>query len=273
MKISSAKDEENAPESSKVELIRHSAAHVLAEAVKELFPDVKLGIGPAIENGFYYDFDLKHTFTPEDLEKIEQRMKEIIKRNEKFERFESTKKKAEEILKDEPYKLELLKELDKPTFYKNGEFIDLCKGPHVNYTPAIKAFKLTKVSGAYWKGNSDNKQLQRIYGLAFKTKDELNNYLKLLEEAEKRNHLHLGKKLDLFSFHSEAPAMPFWHNNGMIIKNELIKFWRELHQQENYQEIETPIILDKELWLKSGHWDNYKENMYFTKVDNRDFAV
>ena len=257
-----------------LEALRHSASHVLAQAVLELFPKVKLAIGPAIENGFYYDFDKKDGFSPEDLEKIEKKMKEIIKSDLKIEKIDATKQKARTILKDQPYKLELLEDLKtKPIFYKQGNFIDLCAGPHLKSTKEIKSFKLLSTAGAYWKGDSKNKMLQRIYGTAFPEKEELKSYLHMLEEAKKRDHKKLGEKLNLFSFHEEGPGFPFFHPKGTILRDQLVNFWKDIHKRDNYQEIKTPIILNKELWLKSGHWDNYKENMYFTKIDNKDYAV
>lgn len=256
-----------------LEKLRHSCSHVLAQAVKRLFPNAKLGIGPAIEEGFYYDFD-NVEFKEEDLERIEKEMRRIIKENHAFKETDVTKKKAEEMLKEEPYKLELLQELKgKITFYQNGNFIDLCRGPHIKTTGEIKAFKLTRIAGAYWKGDSNRPMLQRIYGIAFKTEKEIKDYLTLLEEAEKRNHVRIGKELGLFSMHEEGPGFPFFHPKGMIIWYELMKYWKEEHNKEGYQEVKTPIILNKRLWEQSGHWDHYKENMYFTKIDNKDFAV
>lgn len=257
--------------------LRHSASHVLAEAVKELFPEVKLAIGPAIEDGFYYDFDKETPFTPEDLKNIQKKMREIIKKNEKFEKIEMSYAEAKKQLKDEPYKLELLKELkdkgEKISFYKSGNFMDLCAGPHVESTGDIKAYKLLKVAGAYWRGNSDNKQLQRIYGTAFESKEELKEYLRLREEAEKRDHRKLGKKLELFSFHEEAPGMAFFLPKGMIVWNELVGFWRKEHEKAGYVEIKTPILMNRHLWETSGHWDNYRENMYTTVIDDMDYAI
>ncbi|MBU1204055.1 MAG: threonine--tRNA ligase [Nanoarchaeota archaeon] len=255
-----------------LEVLRHSASHVLAIAVKNLYPDVKLGIGPAIEDGFYYDFDnLK--ISEGDLDKIEKKMKEIIKKNLKFERIEKTIAEAKKSLKDEPYKLDLLKELKKPIFYKTGDFIDLCSGPHVKTTGEIKAFKLLKLAGAYWRGDSKNKMLTRIYGAAFETKKELDDYLKSLEEAKLRDHRKIGKEMDLFSFSEYGPGFPFWHHKGLFIFNQLIEFWREKHYECGYQEIKTPIILNRELWDKSGHWKLYKENMYVTKIDDKECAI
>ena len=270
----------NTPE--KIEIIRHSAAHVLAAAVLEMFPEARLAIGPAIENGFYYDFDLPRTLIPEDLEILEGKMKEIIKKNYPFEKAEIS---TEEALKDfkkagQDYKIELIKDLKeegetKVYIYKSGSLVDLCHGPHLDSTGEINsdAFKLTKISGAYWKGDEHNKMLQRIYGIAFESKKELDEYLQMMEEAEKRNHVKLGRELKLFSTHAEGPGFPFFHPNGMIIWNALIDYWREEHAREGYQEISTPIILNKALWEKSGHWDHYKDNMYFTKIDDADYAV
>jgi len=257
-----------------LEKLRHSVSHILAIAVKELYPKIKLGIGPAIEDGFYYDFDnLK--LSPEDLKKIEKRMKEIIKRKLDFKKVKATKAKAKTLLKDEPYKLDLLKELkdDEIYFYETGNFTDLCKGPHMKNTSEIKAFKLLKIAGAYWRGDSKNPMLIRIYGTAFPTEKELQDFLIKREEAEKRNHIKLGKQMDLFSFQKEGPGFPFFHPKGMIVWNELLKYWNEEHDEEGYQQVKTPIILNRELWEKSGHWDHYKENMYFTKIDDQDYAV
>jgi threonyl-tRNA synthetase len=254
--------------------LRHSASHVLAQAVLELFPKVKIAIGPPIENGFYYDFDKPEGFTPEDLNKIEKRAKEIIRQDLKIKKVLKTKEEAKKILKGQPYKLELLAELKgKPSFYQQGDFIDLCKGPHVKSTREIKAFKILSTAGAYWRGDSKNKMLQRIYGTAFYDKKDLKKYLFMLEEAKKRDHKKLGEQLDLFSFHEEGPGFPFFHPKGMTVYNEIVEFWKQIHNNWEYKEIKTPIILNKELWLKSGHWDNYKENMYFTKIDKKDYAV
>ncbi|MFH1592625.1 MAG: threonine--tRNA ligase [Candidatus Woesearchaeota archaeon] len=255
--------------------LRHSAAHVLAAAVKRLFPNVKLAIGPAIEEGFYYDFENKKPFIPEDLEKIEKEMKKIIKENLLFKRIKKTRKEAENILRDEPYKLELLKDIpdDNIFFYSNGDFIDLCAGPHVKTTKDVKAVKLLKIAGAYWKGDSKNKQLQRIYGIAFPSKKELDDFLKNIKEAEKRDHRKIGKQMELFSIHGEAPGMAFFHGNGNFIWDKLSEFMIFEMEKLGYEMNRTPIILNKELWLKSGHWDHYKENMYFTKIEGADYAV
>lgn len=257
------------------EVFRHSASHVLAIAAKRAFPGIKLTIGPAIDDGFYYDFDVSKPFTPKDLEKLEDEMKKVISEDIVFERIDVDSKEAKEKQKHEPYKLEMIDELgdEQITLYKNKEFIDLCKGPHVPSTGKIKAFKLTKIAGAYWRGDAKNKQLQRVYGVAFPDKKELKQYLHILEEAEKRNHRKIGKDLDLFSIHEEGPGFPFFHPKGMVIINELIDFWKKEHKKAGYVEVKTPIILNRSLWEQSGHWDHYKDNMYFTKIDNMDFAV
>lgn len=260
-----------------IDTLRHSAAHVLAHAVVNLWPDAKPTIGPVVEGGFYYDFDKKAAFVPEDLKKIEQEMRRIIKKNEKFERIELTEKKAKEMFKDNKYKLELIdefvKEGGKLTAYREGDFVDLCRGPHIESAGLIKGFKLTKISSAYWRGDSKNASLQRIYGIAFPTKEELKEHLRLMEEAEKRDHRKIGQQMELFSIHEEAPGMPFFHDKGTFIYNKLAGFMREKLAARNYEENRTPIMLNKELWLKSGHWDHYKENMYFTKIDEGDFAL
>lgn len=257
-----------------MEVVRHSAAHILAIAVKRLFPDVKLGIGPAIENGFYYDFDKKAPFRPGDLSKIEAEMQKVIMADIPFERIELTRARAKNMFRHEPYKLELIEELKKLTAYRTGkEFVDLCKGPHVPSTSWIKAFKLMKIAGAYWKGDSSKQQMQRIYGVAFSTRKELDDYITLLEEAEKRDHRAIGKELDLFSFQLEAPGMAFFHARGMIVLNEIVKFWKEEHKKAGYEEVRTPILLNKRLWEQSGHWEHYKDNMYFTKIDDKDYAL
>ncbi|MCL6519592.1 MAG: threonine--tRNA ligase [Armatimonadetes bacterium] len=255
--------------------LRHSAAHILAQAVKELYPEVKLGIGPAIEDGFYYDFDRKGGFSPEDLEKIEARMREIIAADLPFEKKEISKEEAFSLFADEPYKLDLLREIEEPvvTVYSQGSFIDLCRGPHLPSTGLVKAFKLLSVAGAYWRGNSKNPMLQRIYGTAFPTQKELDEYLKRLEEAKKRDHRKIGKDLDLFSFHEEGPGFPFWHPKGAIVYNQIIDFWRQEHQKRGYLEIRTPMILNESLWRQSGHWETYRDNMYFLEIDDQTYAV
>ncbi|NLM43186.1 MAG: threonine--tRNA ligase [Clostridiales bacterium] len=258
--------------------LRHTSAHILAQAVKRLYPNVKLAIGPAIENGFYYDFDSEKAFTEADLEIIQKEMEKIIKEDYKLERFVLPREEAIKLMeeKGETYKVELIKELKEDeviSFYKQGEFLDLCAGPHVPSTGKVKAFKLLNVAGAYWRGNEKNKMLQRIYGTAFMKKSQLDEYLNMLEEAKRRDHRKLGKELDLFSIQEEGPGFPFFHPKGMILRNILEDFWRKEHKKKGYQEIKTPIILNADLWHRSGHWDHYKENMYFTKIDEQDFAV
>ena len=259
------------------EIYNHSSSHIMALAVKRLFSDVKFGIGPAIENGFYYDFDLKSSFSEEDLKKIEEEVNRIIKEDLKFERFEIDFNQALEVFKDQPYKLEMINDIkekgEKLSYYKVGEFTDLCRGPHLESTGKIKAFKILKASGAYWKGDSKNKQLQRIYGLSYPSQTELKEYLTKLEEAQKRDHRKIGKELDLYSFQEEAPGMPFFHANGTFIWNTLVDFVSDKMIKRNYEINKTPIILNQSLWLQSGHWDHYKDNMYFTKIDDQDFAV
>lgn len=259
-------------------IYRHSASHILAQAVKRLYPNVKLGIGPAIENGFYYDFDTENPFTPEDIEEIEEEMKLIIKEDLPFERIivnkEEAIKRFEE--REEVYKIELVKDLPQDaeiSFYKQGDFIDLCAGPHVLSTGKIKVFKLLSLAGAYWRGDERNKMLQRIYGTAFLKKTDMDQYLNRMEEAKKRDHRKLGKELDLFSLQDEGPGFPFFHPKGMIIRNKLEDFWRIEHNKRGYQEIKSPIILHESLWRQSGHWDHYRENMYFTSIDNEKYAV
>jgi len=257
---------------------RHTSSHILAQAVKRLFPSTKLAIGPAIENGFYYDFDSDRTFTPEDLEKIEAEMKKIIKEDLTVERFELPREEAIKFMSErgETYKVELINDLPEDaviSFYKQGEFVDLCAGPHVPSTGKIKAFKLLNVAGAYWRGNEKNKMLQRIYGTSFTKKSDLDEYLNRLEEAKKRDHRKIGKELDLFQIMDEGPGFPFFLPKGMVLRNILEDFWREEHKKRGYQEIKTPIILSEELWHRSGHWDHYKDNMYFTKIDDHDYAI
>ncbi len=262
-----------------IENIRHSLSHLMAMAVMEIFPNVKFGIGPVIDNGFYYDFEIPRPFTPEDIQKIEKRMKKIIKQNIKFEKIEVTNDEAEKISVDQKYKMELIKDLideKKPlSYYKSDKFIDLCGGPHVNSTKEINAdaFKLMKIAGAYWRGDEKNPMLQRIYGVAFETKKQLEDYLKLQEELKKRDHRKLGKDLDLFSFHDVAPGAPFWHPHGMTIIRELEAFWRKIHDTNGYQETSTPILNKKELWEKSGHWEHYADDMFRLKVGEQEFAL
>lgn len=261
-----------------ISIVRHTCSHVLAQAVKRLYPEAKLAIGPSIDNGFYYDFDREAGFTPEDLEALEKEMKKIIKENLKISTFTKPREEAIEFMKEkgEPYKVELIEDLPEDSsisFYEQGEFVDLCAGPHILYTKGIKAFKLTSVAGAYWRGNEKNKMLTRIYGTAFFTKDELEEYLNMIEEAKKRDHRKLGRELGLFTMMEEGPGFPFFMPNGMILKNTLIDYWRQIHTREGYVEVSTPIMLNRQLWETSGHWDHYKENMYTTEIDDTDFAV
>jgi len=257
---------------------RHTTSHILAQAVKRLYSDVKLAIGPAIDNGFYYDFDSENSFTTEDLEKIEKEMEKIIKEDLSLERFTLPRSEAIKFMdeKGESYKVELIEDLpegEEISFYKQGDFVDLCPGPHRPSTGRVKAIKLLSVAGAYWRGSEKNKMLQRIYGTAFSKKSELDAYVNMLEEAKKRDHRKLGKELDLFMLADEGPGFPFFLPKGMVIRNLLEDFWRNEHRKRGYQEIKTPIILNQELWHRSGHWDHYKENMYFTKIDEQDYAV
>ena len=258
--------------------IRHTASHVLAQAVKRLYPETKLAIGPAIDDGFYYDFDREGGFTPEDLEKLEAEMTKIVKENLPVKPFVLPRDEAVRFMEEkaEPYKVELIQDLpDEETisFYQQGEFVDLCAGPHIMYTKGVKAFRLTSIAGAYWRGSEKNKMLTRIYGTAFANKTDLENYLTMMEEAKKRDHRKLGKELGLFMFAEEGPGFPFFLPKGMTLKNTLIDYWREIHQREGYQEVSTPIILSRKLWENSGHWDHYKDNMYTTVIDEEDYAV
>ena len=258
--------------------IRHTAAHVMAQAIQHLFPDVKFAIGPAIANGFYYDLDSEHTFTPENLQAIEKEMAKIVKQNIPLQRAELPRSEALAMFaaKDEKYKVELINDLPEDAIistYTQGDFTDLCAGPHCPSTGRVKAFKLQSIAGAYWRGNEKNKMLQRIYGTAFPSKEELDAYLHMLEEAAKRDHRKLGKELDLFAIMDEGPGFPFFLPNGMVIRNELINYWRQVHRRYGYEEIKTPMILSRKLWETSGHWDHYKENMYFTQIDEQDYAI
>ncbi len=258
--------------------LRHTASHILAQAVKRLFPDTKLAIGPSIKDGFYYDFDRDHPFTEEELATLEDEMRKIVKENLKLERFVLSREEGIALMeeKGEPYKVELIRDLPEDevlSFFKQGDFVDLCAGPHVTYTSAVKAFKLTSVAGAYWRGNEKNKMLTRIYGTAFSSKPDLEAHLARIEEAKKRDHRRLGKELGLFAIMEEGPGFPFFFPKGMILKNELIDYWREIHTREGYKEISSPILLNRQLWETSGHWDHYKENMYTTVIDETDFAV
>lgn len=261
-----------------VEIIRHTSAHALAQAVSRIYGEVNFGVAPVIENGFYYDIDLPITISAEDLPRIEQEMLTIVNENLKIERVEISRKEAERIFteKNDHLKLEILRDIpadDQVTIYKQGDFVDLCRGPHLPSTGWIKAFKLTHVSGAYWRGDSNNQVLQRIYGVTFSSKMELEEYLANMEEAAKRNHRKLGGELELFMFSEEAPGMPFYLPNGQIIRNELELFLRELQQRCDYHEVRTPFMMNQRLWENSGHWDHYKENMYFSEVDHAKFAL
>lgn len=260
------------------EIARHSAAHILAQAVKRLYGDINLGVGPVIENGFYYDMDLPSSVNIEDLRKIEKEMKKIINENIKIERVEVSREEAAKLFQEmnDRLKLELLEAIpsgESVTLYKQGEFVDLCRGPHLPSTGYLKAFQLTHVSGAYWRGDSNNQVLQRIYGVAFSSQKELEEYLHFVEEAAKRNHRKLGSELELFMFSEEAPGMPFYLPKGQMIRNELEAFLREIQKEYKYQEVRTPFMMNQEVWERSGHWGHYKDNMYFSEVDNKSFAL
>jgi len=257
---------------------RHTTSHILAQVVKRLYPNTELAIGPSIQDGFYYDFDFKSTFTNEDLEAVESEMKKIVKENFEIHRFTLNRAEAIAFMQErgEKYKVELIEDLpedEEISFYKQGEFVDLCAGPHLLSTKNVKAFKLTAVAGAYWRGSEKNKMLTRIYGTSFPKSSELEDYLTRIEEAKKRDHRKLGKELGLFTIMDEGPGFPFFLPKGMILKNLLIDYWRKLHEREEYVEISTPIMLNRELWETSGHWDHYKDNMYTTKIDEEDFAI
>ncbi len=262
------------------EIYRHTSSHILAHAVKRLYDQVKLGIGPPIKDGFYYDFDLEHSLSDNDLYKIKDEMNMIIEEDLPIERQIYERDEAIKLFKEmgEEYKIELIEDLEEGeqiTCYRQGDFIDLCQGPHLPSTGKVKAsaIDLLKVAGAYWRGDEDRQMLQRIYGTSFVKKSQLEDYLQKLEEAKKRDHRKIGRELELFTLHEEGPGFPFYHNNGMIIMNELINFWRKEHRKAGYQEISTPIILNRSLWERSGHWDHYQENMYFTEIDDEDFAI
>ncbi|MCK4271758.1 threonine--tRNA ligase [bacterium] len=255
----------------------HSCAHVMAQAVKEIFPAAKLGIGPAIASGFYYDFEVAEPFSPENLKTIEKRMQDIIKSDLSIIREEMPKENAVKIFKDlgEPYKLELLSDIedDRVTIYAQDGFRDLCRGPHLPSTGKLGAVKLLGVAGAYWRGDERNSVMQRIYGIAYPQKAQLRKHVEKLEEAKKRDHRKLGRQLDLFSFHEQAPGFPFWHHKGLVIFDECVKYWKKVHKRDGYQLVQTPLILSDDLWRCSGHWDNYKEAMYFTEIDNIGYAI
>ncbi len=259
-------------------VLRHTTAHVLAQAVKRLYPETKLAIGPAIAEGFYYDMDREGGFTEEDLAKIEAEMKKIVKENLKLETFTLPRDEAIKFMKErnEDYKVQLIEDLPEDasiSFYKQGEFTDLCAGPHVLYTKQCKAFKLTSIAGAYWRGDEHNKMLTRIYGTAFESKEDLEKYLNMLEEAKKRDHRKIGRELGIFMFSDEGPGFPFFLPNGMVLKNTLMSYWREIHVPAGYKEISTPQILNRHLWETSGHWEHYKDNMYTTMIDDQVYAI
>ena len=257
---------------------RHTASHVLAQAVKALYPDAKLAIGPAIDNGFYYDFDCAESFTTDDFKKIEKEMERVIKANYPLERFELPRAEALELMqsKGEPYKVELINDLPEDaviSFYRQGDFVDLCAGPHLPSTGYVKAVKIMSVAGAYWRGSEKNKMLQRLYATAFPKKADLEAYVQQLEEAKKRDHRKLGRELDLFDVLDEGPGFPFFYPKGMVLRNILEDYWRKIHREHGYEEIKTPMILNRALWERSGHWDHYRENMYTTRIDDTDFAI
>lgn len=260
------------------EIFWHTSAHMLAQAIKRLFPDAKFAIGPAIKDGFYYDIDMDHRLVPEDLEKLEQEMKKIAKENFELERSVMSREEALKYMDErgEVYKVELISELpegEEISFYTEGEFTDLCRGPHLPNTKRVKAVKLTSIAGAYWRGDEKKPMLQRIYGISFEKQKELDAHLEMIEEAKKRDHRKLGKELDIFTMHNEGPGFPFFHPKGMVLWNTIQNFWRDEHQKRGYGEIKTPLILNEDLWHQSGHWDHYKENMYFTEIDGGDYAI
>lgn len=260
------------------EAYRHTSSHIMAQAIKNIWKDAKLAIGPAIDNGFYYDIDLDYKITEAELKQIEKEMKKIMKAGLPLERFELPREEAIAFMKErnEDYKVELIENLPEDeiiSFYKQGDFVDLCAGPHLEKTSQVKAIKLTSVAGAYWRGDSNNKMLQRIYGTSFPSQEELDAYITKMEEAKKRDHRKIGKEMDLFAIYEEGPGFPFFMPKGMVVRNELEKFWRAEHQKRGYEEIKTPIILNEELWHTSGHWDNYKDNMYFTTIDEENYAI
>ena len=257
-----------------LEVLNHSTSHLLAEAIQELYPDALFGFGPAIENGFYYDIDFKEPIVEEDLAKIEKKMHELAGKDERIVRQVLSKKEALEVFKNNPYKIELIQDIDEDiTTFTQGNFVDLCRGPHIMSTGLIKHFKLLSLAGAYWRGNSKNKQLVRIYGTSWFSAEDLNNYLNLIEERKKRDHRLLGKQLNLFMLSEYGPGFPFWLPNGMTIRTEIENMWKRVHRKYDYLLIDTPIMLSKELWITSGHWDHYKDNMYTTEIDEKEFAV
>lgn len=258
-----------------LDTLNHSASHIMAAAIKRLYPQVKFAIGPSIKNGFYYDMDLESPIAPEDLKAIEKEMEKIIRQNIRFEKSEMTKQEASAFFSENPYKVELIRDIPdaKVSIYKTGDFVDLCAGPHVESTGKIGAFKLLSIAGAYWRGNEKNKMLTRIYGTSFFSKENLKAYLDKIELAKRSDHRVIGKDLELFSFHDEAPGFPFFHPKGMILQNAILQYWRQEHLAEGYSEIKTPVILSNELWRTSGHWDNYKDNMYFVQIEECEYAV
>jgi len=258
-----------------ISILNHSTSHIMAEAIKKVFPDAKFAIGPSIKDGFYYDFETKKNVSAEDLRLIEKEMKRIIKEDNRFEKSEVSKEKAKKLFKGNPYKIELINDIEgnKVSIYTSGDFTDLCSGPHVPSTGKVKAFKLLSVAGAYWRGDEKNKMLVRIYGAAFFSSEELKEHMEKLDLAKRSDHRKIGRDLDIFSFNYEAPGFPFFHPNGMVLMNTILDYWKEEHEKEGYKEIKTPILLSNELWKTSGHWDNYKENMYFVKIDENDFAI
>ena len=257
-----------------MEVFRHSTAHLLAQAVVELFPQAKPTIGPVVEEGFYYDFDIEHHFTPEDLSNIEQKMHEIVKKDCKVERIELSGSEARKMFKNNPYKIEIIEETKEPTSaYQQGNFLDLCRGPHIPSTGKIQAFKLTKIAAAYWRGSPKNTQLQRIYGISFPEKSTLDAHLKLIEEAEKRDHRKLGKELEWFNFFEESPGAPFFYPKGTIIYNQLVNFIKEEYKKRGYQEVITPLLYEKSLWLTSGHWEHFKDNMFTLESEGKEYAL
>ena len=264
--------EKSSPEA--LEVLNHSTSHLLAEAIQELYPDALFGFGPAIENGFYYDIDFKEPIVEEDLAKIEKKMRELASKDERIVRQVLSKKEALEVFKNNPYKIELIQGIDEDiTTFTQGKFVDLCRGPHIMSTGQIKHFKLLSLAGAYWRGDSKNKQLVRIYGTSWFSAEELTNYLNLIEERKKRDHRLLGKQLNLFMLSEFGPGFPFWLPNGMIIRTQIEDMWKKIHRKYDYLLIDTPIMLSKELWITSGHWDHYKENMYTTEIDEKEFAI
>lgn len=270
LNVITSKDREKA-----IGILNHSTSHIMAEAIKKIFPDAKFAIGPSIKDGFYYDFETQKNVSAGDLPLIEKEMKRIIKEDYKFEKSEVSKEEAKKVFKDNPYKIELINDIEdkKVSIYSSGDFLDLCSGPHIPSTGKVKAFKLLSIAGAYWRGDEKNKMLVRIYGTSFFSREELKKYMERLDLAKRSDHRKIGRDLDLFSFVDEAPGFPFFHPNGMVLMNTILEYWREEHAKEGYKEIKTPVLLSNNLWKTSGHWENYKENMYFVKIDENDFAI